>query len=237
MLRRINRFSRTLGFYRLRRLSWYSRRCYRLGRLNRLFWLRIDDAIGLPQECYNLSTGTRLIRTKLVRPNTSSYTMIDSPCNRMIVIVVAMDIREQSICTFHGRILCTPDKGHDLTTGACLVGTELVAADTGGDPILHRPRHGLGKIVICIDIGKAGAAGDIRRLRGAVRSPQEGHGLGTGASLMGAELPVPHACRHIVGDCPVHRILEICVAGDIRECRGSHGLDHQAAAHERNQHP
>ena len=105
-----------------------------------------------------------------------------------------------------------------MGAGAGHVGAERGVAGTLGDAVLHRPQHSVVIIAARGDVGKRHGAGF--GLGTAGGTPQEGHGLRTGADAVRGEMGIIGSLRNAVLHRPIHSVLIIAAGGYIHKHAG-----------------
>ena len=102
--------------------------------------------------------------------------------------------------------------------GAGHVGAERGVAGALGDAVFYRPQHSVVIIAAHGDVGEGHGAGF--GLGTASGTPQEGHGLRTGADAIRGEVGIIGSLRNTVPHCPIHCVLIIAAGGYIHKHAG-----------------
>ena len=123
-------------------------------------------------------------------------------------------------CCFGGAGLlhAAIQEGHDLRTGAVVVGAEGSGGSTGSNTVLHGPQD---------RIGVVGVSGHIREgIHGAgnrelLRAPQEGDDLGAGTGHVRAECGIRGANRDTLLHGPQHGVVVVAASLHIGKGHGA----------------
>ena len=167
----------------------------------------------LIEESYCLSAGDRQIRGELIASGAAGNVIGYSPGNRICIVDIGGSITK-AVSGSGGGTGRTPLEGDGLSAGNRVVRTEGGGAGAAGNAIGHSPQHRVIVVVAGAHIDKGIAAGD---LGGAVGSPQEGHHLGPGHRVIGAEGGDTGAAGHAVFYSPQYRFVIIVAGGNVSE--------------------
>ena len=105
------------------------------------------------QEGHDLSAGAGGVRPEQRRGSAGGDALLHGPGHGLTVITVPVHVRERGRFVLRrGLTGVSPQEGHDLRSGADLIGTEARRGDAGGDLLLHRPEDGAVIILIRLDV-------------------------------------------------------------------------------------
>ena len=144
--------------------------------------------------------------------------LLDRPQYRISIVGGGLYIGKGIGRTRCRGLLGTPQERDNLGAGAGHVGAERGVAGALGDAVLHRPQHSVVVVAACGDVGEGHGAGF--GLGTASGTPQEGHGLRTGADAVRGEMGSIGSLRNTVPHCPIHSVLIIAAGGYIHKHAG-----------------
>ena len=170
------------------------------------------------QEGYDLRSGAIRVGAECGVGGSLGDVLLDRPQYRISIVGGGLYIGKGIGRTRCRGLLGTPQECDDLGAGAGHVGGERGVAGALGDAILHRPQHSVVIIAAHRDVGEGHGAGF--GFGTASCSPQEGHGLRSGAGSVRTEGRCGGAFRDAVLNSPIHSFLIIAAGGYIRKHAG-----------------
>ena len=132
-----------------------------------------------------MRSGAGIIGAKCCSGSALSDLLANCPQDCIRIVGGGLHIGKGIGCTRCRGLLGTPQERDDLGAGAGHVGAKRGVAGALGDAILHRPQHSVVIIAARRDVGEGHGAGF--GFGTASCSPQEGHGLRSGAGSVRAE--------------------------------------------------
>ena len=115
------------------------------------------------------------------------------------------------------RLSAAVDHGRSLRAGADAVCAEGRLRQAGDDAGTRRPTDRLGIICALVHIRERH---QVIHHGGASGTPQEGHGLRTGADAIRGEMGIIGSLGNAVFHCPIHGVLIIAAGGNIHKHAG-----------------
>ena len=137
------------------------------------------------QEGHDLRSGAICVGAECGVGGPLGDVLLGRPQNRISIVGGGLHIGKGIGRTRCRGLLGTPQERDDLGAGAGHVGAERGVAGALGDAILHRPQHSVVIIAAHRDVGEGHGVGF--GFGTASCSPQEGHGLRSGAGSVRAE--------------------------------------------------
>ena len=137
------------------------------------------------QEGHALAASAGAVDAEGAVSQTIGDAVFQRPSHRVIAVAAGEHVGgNRGRALGSGRTGRTPQEGHDLATGAGIVGAEQAVGLAVGDALLHSPFHCLGIVCVGGNVREGGGSLDFRKLSGD-GDLAVGHGEGVLAVLFG----------------------------------------------------